>query len=57
VHICLVALVCLVAFALCTVAARTQRTDRHTSPAPSAFPDLSLYSLVEGDHHTEVTQQ
>jgi hypothetical protein len=54
VHICLVALVCLVAFALCSVAACTQRTDGR---AASAFPDLSRYPLVEGDHHTEVTEQ
>ncbi|MDT5114715.1 MAG: hypothetical protein QOE30_454 [Mycobacterium sp.] len=57
VHICSVALVGLVAVALCSVAACTQRTDGHASPAASAFPDLSRYPLVEGDHHTEVTQQ
>ena len=49
--------ICLVAVALCSVAACTQRTNGHASPAASAFPDLSRYPLVEGDHHTEVTQQ
>jgi hypothetical protein len=47
----------MVAIALCTVAACTQRTEGHAAAAASAFPDLSHYPSVEGSHHTEDTRQ